>query len=119
MQQIVAGSDQTLADKPVGREEQGVCLLSTCFGGLCSSTRLSILLILSAQGETRVGDLVKQLKAPQPRVSDHLRNLCSLGYIEVRRAGRGAYYSIADERVVQMISLGMSMLEDNRQHIED
>lgn len=119
MQHIIAESDQVLADQPVGREEEQLCLLSSCFGGFSNPTRLSILLMLAGQGETRVGDLVNQLQAPQPRVSDHLRMLCSLGYVQVRRQGRAAYYSIADGRVVDMISCGMSMLEDNRQHIED
>ena len=118
MQQIFAEADQVLADQPVGRQEEKLCLLASQFLGLSNPTRLSILLILANQGETRVGVLVKQLNAPQPRVSDHLRMLCSLGYVQVRRQGRAAYYSIADGRVIEMISWGMSMLEDNRQHIE-
>lgn len=116
---MLAESDQVLADQPVGREEERLCLLASQFLGLSDPTRLSILLILANQGETRVGALVKQLNAPQPRVSDHLRMLCSLGYVEGRRQGRAAYYSIADQRVIEMIACAMTLLEDNRQHIED
>ena len=102
----------------VGRESEDMCLLARFFNGFANSTRLSILLLLARQGETKVGDLVDELRAPQPRVSDHLRCLAWCGYVEVRREGRNAFYSIADNRVLEMLRLGEAMLRDNFEHIE-
>ena len=102
----------------VGRESETMCLLAKLFNGFSNSTRLSILLLLSRRGEMKVGELVEALDAPQPRVSDHLRCLAWCGYVRVRREGRNAYYSVADERVMQMLTLGDELLRDNREHVE-
>jgi DNA-binding transcriptional ArsR family regulator len=102
----------------VGRESEEMCLLAKFFNGFANSTRLSILLLLAQRGETKVGELVKELGAPQPRVSDHLRCLSWCGYVQVRREGRNAYYSVADERVLEVIKLGESLLRDNLEHVE-
>src|SRR4028118_1641424 len=97
----------------IGRESEEMCLLARFFNGFANSTRLSILLLLARQGEMKVGELVSELGAPQPRVSDHLRCLAWCGYVKVRREGRNAYYSIADDRVLEMLRLGEAMLRDN------
>jgi len=102
----------------VGRESEEMCLLAKFFNGFANSTRLSILLLLTQRGEMKVGELVKELGAPQPRVSDHLRCLSWCGYVEVRREGRNAYYSVADERVLEVLKLGESLLRDNLEHVE-
>jgi len=102
----------------IGRESEEMCLLARFFNGFANSTRLSILLLLARQGEMRVGELVSELGAPQPRVSDHLRCLAWCGYVKVRRKGRNAYYSIADDRVLEMLRLGEAMLWDNLEHVE-
>jgi DNA-binding transcriptional ArsR family regulator len=102
----------------IGRESEEMCLLARFFNGFANSTRLSILLLLAQRGETKVGDLVSELGAPQPRVSDHLRCLSWCGYVKVRREGRNAYYSVADDRVLEMLHLGEAMLRDNLEHIE-
>jgi len=102
----------------IGRESEEMCLLARFFNGFANSTRLSILLLLAQRGETKVGDLVSELGAPQPRVSDHLRCLSWCGYVKVRREGRNAYYSVADHRVLEMLHLGEAMLQDNLEHIE-
>jgi DNA-binding transcriptional ArsR family regulator len=102
----------------VGRESEEMCLLAKFFNGFANSTRLSILLLLTQRGEMKVGELVKELGAPQPRVSDHLRCLSWCGYVEVRRVGRNAYYSVADERVLEVLKLGESLLRDNLEHVE-
>jgi len=102
----------------VGRESKDMCLLAKLFNGFANSTRLSILLLLTQRGEMKVGELVEELEAPQPRISDHLRCLSWCGYVRVRREGRNAYYSIADESVLEMVSLGEALLRDNREHVE-
>jgi DNA-binding transcriptional ArsR family regulator len=109
---------EPLSGITVGRESEEMCLLAKFFNGFANSTRLSILLLLAQRGEMKVGDLVKELGAPQPRVSDHLRCLAWCGYVLVRREGRNAYYSVADERVLEVLKLGESLLRDNIEHVE-
>ena len=117
MQEGVGGTEE-FAEVNVGRESEDMCLLARFFNGFANSTRLSILLLLARQGETKVGELVSELGAPQPRVSDHLRCLAWCGYVKVRREGRTAYYSVSDDRVLEMLRLGEAMLRDNLEHVE-
>jgi len=102
----------------VGRESEEMCLLAKLFNGFANSTRLSILLLLAQRGEMKVGELVDELGAPQPRVSDHLRCLAWCGYVQVRREGRNAYYSVTDERVMRILELGEELLQDNVELLE-
>jgi DNA-binding transcriptional ArsR family regulator len=102
----------------VGRESAEMCTLAKLFNGFANSTRLSILLLLVQRGEMKVGELVDELGAPQPRVSDHLRCLAWCGYVLARREGRNAYYSVADERVMRILELGQELLQDNMEHLE-
>lgn len=111
-------TSESLTELPVGRDSERMCLLAKFFNGFANSTRLSILLLLSRQGEMKVGDLVEALEAPQPRISDHLRCLSWCGYVTVRREGRNAYYSITDPRVMEVLELGESLLRDNLEHVE-
>ena len=107
-----------MTDIAVGRESEEMCLLAKFFNGFANSTRLSILLLLAQQGEMKVGELVRELGAPQPRVSDHLRCLSWCGYVDVRREGRNAFYSVADERVLEVLKLGEALLRDNLDRLE-
>ncbi len=116
MQQNVVKSG-SLSGVVVGRESEEMCLLARLFNGFANSTRLSILLLLTQRGEMKVGELVRELEAPQPRVSDHLRCLSSCGYVQVRREGRNAYYSVSDERIMTILSLGEELLRDNQDHL--
>ena len=116
MQQNVVKSG-SLSDVVVGRESEEMCLLARLFNGFANSTRLSILLLLTQRGEMKVGELVRELEAPQPRVSDHLRCLSSCGYVQVRREGRNAYYSVSDERIMTILGLGEELLRDNQDRL--
>src|SRR4029453_6829142 len=117
MQENVIGTEP-LAEITVGRESEEMCLLAKFFNGFANSTRLSILLLLTQRGEMKVGELVSELGAPQPRVSDHLRCLAWCGYVQVRREGRNAYYSVSDERVLEVLRLGEALLRDNLDRVE-
>ncbi len=117
MQEGVVGTE-AFAEITIGRESEDMCLLARFFNGFANSTRLSILLLLARWGETKVGELVHELRVPQPRVSDHLRCLAWCGYVKVRREGRNAYYSVADARVLEILRLGEAMLRDNLEHVE-
>ena len=109
---------ELLSGIEVGRESEEMCLLARLFNGFANSTRLSILLLLVQRDEMKVGELVDELGAPQPRVSDHLRCLAWCGYVEVPREGRNAFYAVADERVMQILELGEELLQDNLENVE-
>lgn len=110
--------EQQFLEVEVGRDSTELCNLARFFNGFANSTRLSILLLLARQGEMKVGDLVEELRAPQPRISDHLRCLSWCGYVRARRSGRNAYYSLADDRVLEILYLGDSLLEETREQLE-
>jgi ArsR family transcriptional regulator, cadmium/lead-responsive transcriptional repressor len=109
---------EPLSGIEVGRENEEMCTLAKLFNGFANSTRLSILLLLVQRGEMKVGELVDELGVPQPRVSDHLRCLAWCGYVQVRREGRNAYYSVFDGRVMRMLELGEELLQDNLEYLE-
>jgi ArsR family transcriptional regulator, cadmium/lead-responsive transcriptional repressor len=111
-------TEAPLADLPVGREVREVRLLAKLLDGFANPIRLSILLLLSRNDETNVGELVEAIRVPQPRVSDHLRCLTWCGYVRSRRDGNNVFYSIADERVLGVLQLGEEILADNLEHVE-
>ncbi len=117
MQESVIGPKPITAIA-VGRESEEMCLLAKFFNGFANSTRLSVLMLLAQRGEMKVGELVMELGAPQPRVSDHLRCLSWCGYVDVRREGRNAFYSVSDERVLEVLKLGEALLRDNIDRID-
>src|SRR5207237_1128480 len=63
-------------------------LVAKYFRGLGEPTRLRILELLRDEGELSVGELVKRLGVPQPKVSNHLACLRWCGFIEARREHR-------------------------------
>ena len=111
-------TEAPLADISVGREVRAVRLLAKLLDGFANPIRLSILLLLSRNDETNVGELVEAIRVPQPRVSDHLRCLTWCGYVRSRRDGNNVFYSIADERVLGVLQLGEEILADNLEHVE-
>jgi DNA-binding transcriptional ArsR family regulator len=107
-----------LANIPVGREVREVRLLAKLLDGFANPIRLSVLLLLSRNGEMRVRELVADIGVSQPRVSDHLRCLAWCGYVRARREGSNVFYSIADERVLGVLKLSEGILADNLEHVE-
>jgi ArsR family transcriptional regulator, cadmium/lead-responsive transcriptional repressor len=107
-----------LAEIPVGRDVREVRLLAKLLDGFANPVRLSVLLLLSRQGEMSVKELAEAVGVPQPRVSNHLRCLVWCGYARARREGANSFYSIADERVLGVLKLGEGILRDNLEHVE-
>jgi ArsR family transcriptional regulator, arsenate/arsenite/antimonite-responsive transcriptional repressor len=64
------------------------------FRGFSDPIRLRILHLLQG-GELCVGDVVKVLRLPQPRVSRHLAYLRRAGLVRVRQNGLWKFYSLA------------------------
>ena len=92
-------------------------LVAKYFRGLGEPTRLRILELLRDEGELSVGELVQRLGVPQPKVSNHLACLRWCGFIEARREHRTVYNRIADKRVVKMLDLAQTLLDDNAEHV--
>jgi DNA-binding transcriptional ArsR family regulator len=68
--------------------------LSRLLAALSDSTRLKILMVL-ANGERSVGDLVVEFGMPQPTVSYHLGLLRMNDLVSNRRDGKQIFYNVA------------------------
>ena len=102
-----------LPDAPVEAD-----LVAKYFRGLGEPTRLRILELLRDEGELSVGELVRRLGVPQPKVSNHLACLRWCGFIEARREHRVVFNRIADKRDgSKMLELAHALLEDNEEHV--
>ncbi len=106
------------ADAPFQLPEQPVAtdIMAKYFRGFGEPTRLRILELL-ADGERSVGELVELTGEPQPKVSNHLACLRWCGFVESRREHRTIFYRVADPRVLKMVELARSLLEDNAEHV--
>jgi DNA-binding transcriptional ArsR family regulator len=82
------------------------------FRALGDPTRLRLLEFL-LDDEHTVTDCVAVAGLSQGRVSTHLGCLADCGYVQVRRAGRFAYYRVTDPRVAQLVILARSLAADN------
>jgi len=92
-------------------------LLAKYFRAFGDPTRLRIFKLLANGGEASVGALVDKLALPQPKVSNHLACLRWCGFVHTRREHRTVYYRLADERVGTVVSLALSLLHDNEDHV--
>ena len=81
--------------------------LATFFQALADPTRVPILEILAEKPMT-VGDLVTALGIAQGRVSSHLSCLRWCGYVRAEVEGRYNRYSLVDERIRDIITVGES-----------
>ena len=71
---------------------------------LANTDRLLLLCQLS-QGEMCVGELEKTLDIRQPTLSQQLSVLRNEAVVNTRREGKNIYYSVADERLLEMLSV--------------
>jgi ArsR family transcriptional regulator len=71
---------------------------------LANEDRLLLLCQLS-QGEMSVGDLEEALGIRQPTLSQQLAVLRAEGVVDTRRDGKRIFYSVADPRLLQMLSV--------------
>jgi DNA-binding transcriptional ArsR family regulator len=92
-------------------------LVAKYFRGLGDPLRVRILDLLRADRELSVGELVRRLGEPQPKVSNHLACLRWCGFVETRREHRTVLNRIADPRVIEMLDLAQALLADNAEHV--
>jgi len=67
------------------------------FKALADPIRLRIVLLLKAEGELCVCDLMAVLKLPQSTVSRHLAYLKRSCWVDIRRQGVWIYYQLSSE----------------------
>jgi ArsR family transcriptional regulator, cadmium/lead-responsive transcriptional repressor len=92
--------------------EGGVAMVAKFFRALGDPTRLRLLEFLLHEEHT-VTECIAHVGLSQGRVSTHLSCLASCGYVQVRRVGRNAYYTVADQRVADLVVLAHALAEDN------
>jgi ArsR family transcriptional regulator, cadmium/lead-responsive transcriptional repressor len=85
-------------------------VLAKYFRGFGDPTRLHILGLLRKE-ERSVGELVKALRQPQPKVSNHLACLRWCGFVIAERRGKRVFYRLSDERVAEVIDLTKALLQ--------
>src|SRR5215831_10958450 len=96
----------------------GVELVAKFFRALGEPARLRLLEFL-LPAEHTVSECVAHIGLSQGRVSAHLACLADCGYVQVRRAGRFAWYKVADSRVADLVMLARSLAADNAAALAD
>ena len=84
-----------------------VAELADVFGLLADPGRLRVLVAL-LEGELCVSDLAAVAHASESAVSHHLRLLRAHRVVGVRRAGRMAYYRLADAHVRMLLDVALT-----------
>jgi DNA-binding transcriptional ArsR family regulator len=87
-------------------------LLAKYFRGFGDPTRLRILQMVRHE-ERSVGELVKALRQPQPKVSNHLACLRWCGFVTAERRGKRVFYRISDARVAGIVDATRTLLTEN------
>jgi DNA-binding transcriptional ArsR family regulator len=85
-------------------------LIAARFKALSDPARLGILNALRGSERT-VGELVDETGLRQANVSKHLQLLLSLGFVERRKEGLFAIYSLADEDIFNLCDIMCGRLE--------
>lgn len=100
--------DKVLSSLP---EEDHLYDLAELFRIFGDSTRVKILFAL-IETELCVGDIAQILSLSQSTVSHQLRILKDAKLVRFRRDGKIIFYSLADDHVRMILSLGMEHVEE-------
>lgn len=86
--------------------------LSELFKVFGDSTRIRILFVLF-EAEVCVCDLAKALNMTQSAISHQLRILKQNKLVKSRREGKSVFYSLSDDHVATIISVGLEHIEES------
>jgi DNA-binding transcriptional ArsR family regulator len=86
----------------IGRREQ-IERIAHAMRAIAHPLRLKILCVLGEQ-ESSVQDIVEAVGTSQSNVSQHLAILREKGILGARRSANRVYYSIRDQRTLQLIA---------------
>src|SRR6266536_1133613 len=89
-----------------------VATVAKFFRALGDPPRLRLLEFL-LRDEHTVSECIAHVGLSQGRVSVHLACLADCGYVACRRAGRNAFYRVADPRVADLVVLAHALAADN------
>lgn len=78
------------------------------FAMLSDATRLHLLWLLAAQGESDVGSLTESCRASRTAVSQHLAKLRLAGLVDTRREGRHIHYRLSDGHLRRLVLEALS-----------
>ncbi len=92
-------------------------LIAKLFRGLGDPTRIRVLQLL-LERERTVTELVEDTGALQGRLSSHLTCLRWCGFVTSRREGRRVFYSLADSRIPQLLTLAEEFLTDHADAVD-
>jgi len=84
--------------------------LAELFSALSDTSRIRIVAIL-LEGERSVSALANGLKMTDSAVSHQLRGLRQMHLVRARKAGRQVFYSIDDDHVSRLFSLGLEHVQ--------
>ncbi len=93
-----------MSDIEIERMMQSACNASNFLKAISHEGRLMILCHLST-GEKTVTELEELLSARQAAVSQQLSRLRTEGLVEPRREGKAIYYSLTDQRAIQILDV--------------
>jgi DNA-binding transcriptional ArsR family regulator len=112
MTQPLAAPPPTAVSALLPTEATIVGMVAKFFRALGDPTRLWLLEFL-LNDEHTVSECVAHMGLSQGRVSVHLACLADCGYVSCRRAGRNAFYRVADPRVADLVVLAHALAADN------
>jgi DNA-binding transcriptional ArsR family regulator len=81
------------------------------FKALGHPLRIRVLELLS-EGEQSVSDLLQEVDAEQPHLSQQLGLLRRAGFVVARREGSSVVYSLADPRIAELLTVSRQILLD-------
>jgi len=92
-------------------DDEYIYELADLFRIFGDSSRIKILFTLFSE-ERKVGDIATMLGLSQSSVSHQLRALKDAKLVKFRRDGKSMYYSLDDEHVRTILSMGMEHVEE-------
>jgi len=84
--------------------------LSELFSALSDASRIRIIALL-IEGEMSVSALAKESKMTESAVSHQLRGLRQMHLVRTRKSGRQVFYSLDDDHVARLFSLGLEHVQ--------
>ena len=84
--------------------------LAELFSALSDASRVRLISLLM-EGEMSVSALAEELKMTESAVSHHLRGLRQMHLVRARKDGRQVFYSLDDDHVVKLFSMGLDHVE--------
>jgi len=84
--------------------------LAELFSALSDASRVRIISLL-IEGEMRVSALAEGLNMTESAVSHQLRGLRQMRIVRARKEGRQVFYTLEDEHVQKLYSMGLDHVE--------